>query len=67
MAALDDLAKDVADALQGDPTLTVPQLAEQLDATEADVVIVLDEYDANGGSPIHKGEGQGGGWVPAPE
>jgi putative heme iron utilization protein len=60
----DALAAQVAEALQADPTLTVQDLAADLDASEADIVMTLDEYDANGGSPIHKGPGEGGGWIP---
>lgn len=63
----DQLAREVRDKLSEDPTRTVDQLAEALDASHEEVAFVLDEYAVDGGEVVHMGPGQGGGWTPQPE
>ena len=60
----DALAAKVRAELENDPHLTVGALAQDLDAEEGDVALVLDRYLCHDDRITYEGPGLGGNWVP---
>lgn len=61
---MDPLAEEVMDLYDKNPLLTINLIASQLDANVHDVTYVVDAYEVVDGSPIHRGPGKGGNWLP---